>query len=341
MRLSIFRRRRKYLRRSQRYELDLGAPSFDFNLEGLTAQDVDLVEEQQISSPALPVIPEAYDFGPIQQLQGTLAAEEIVEPDLGPAAVKDYASVAGIEGAVAGIMRRYFTDELPILIERSMEDILKQYGVIKQSTILVTGSLEDINISAVLQLISDQQLTGKLFVLAIGGSAEIYFDEGLVVYALTSKRGKALASVGLASGSALSAGNSIDLHESILDTLSMIAVLRGGNFFFEKMALPAAMGDISQRKDVTAILLESMRKRRNRSGYEGLGGQDSVYVKAVSDAAVESCELTDEEQLIFTLSDGQRNAATISALSGVELTQTLMILDRLAKARVLRNRGGF
>ncbi|MGO9953839.1 MAG: response regulator [Dissulfurispiraceae bacterium] len=323
------------------YELDLGAPSFDFNLAKLTAQDIDLLEEQKISTPAIPVMPEAYDFEAIQQLQGADAAEEIVEPVPGPAAVMDHASVTGIASVVDGIMRRYFIDELPMLIEKGMEDILKQYGIIKPSTILITGSLENICMRAVLKLVSDQELTGKLFVISTSGSAEIYFANGLVVYALTSKRGKALASSRLAPGSGLSAETLIDLHEGILEAVSMISDLKEGNFFFEKMALPAALGDIYQRKDVTVLLLESMRKGEGKAGNEGLGNQDSVYVQAMSDSAAKGCELTDEEQLIFTLADGQRSATSIAALSGVELTQTLMILDRLTKARILRNQGGF
>ena len=84
-----------------------------------------------------------------------------------------------------------------------------------------------------------------------------------------------------------------------------------------------------------------MRKGEGKAGNEGLGNQDSVYVQAMSDSAAKGCELTDEEQLIFTLADGQRSATSIAALSGVELTHTLMILDRLTKARILRNQGGF
>ena len=131
-------------------ELDLGSPSFDFNLEGLTAQDIEMEDELKPVAPDMPVMPEVYDFEDIQQLQETAVEEEIIAPAPGRVATADYAAfagVTGIEGAVDGIMRRYFTDELPMLIEKSMENMLKQYGVIKTSTILVTGTLEDIGIT--------------------------------------------------------------------------------------------------------------------------------------------------------------------------------------------------
>jgi hypothetical protein len=163
-------------------------------------------------------------------------------------------------------MRRYFTDELPMLIEKSMENMLKQYGVIKTSTILVTGTLEDIGVTAILKLVSDQRLTGKLFVFSMSGSAEVYFDMGLVVYALTSKRGKAK---GVVSASGLSSLTVTDLHEGILEALSAIADLKEGSFFFEKMALPSALGDISHGEDLTALLLECMRKREGEAGNQG------------------------------------------------------------------------
>ena len=141
-------------------ELDLGSPSFDFNLEGLTAQDIEMEDELKSVSPDMPVMPEVYDFEDIQQFQETAVEEEIIAPAPGRVETAEYAAfagVTGIEGAVDGIMRRYFDDELPMLIEKSMENMLKQYGVIKTSTILVTGTLEDIGITAILKLVSDQE----------------------------------------------------------------------------------------------------------------------------------------------------------------------------------------
>ena len=249
-------------------EMDLGTPSFDFNLEGLTAQDIEMEDEIKTVAPDMPVMPEVYDFEDMRQLQETAAAEEFIAPAPEPVAAADYAAfagVSGIEGAVDGIMRRYFTDELPMLIEKSIENMLKQYGVLKPSTILVTGALEEIGVSAILKLVSDQRLTGKLFVFSMSGSAEVYFDMGLVVYALTSKRGKVKG----VPGSGLSSGTATDLHEGILEAMSMIADLREGSFFFEKMALPAALGDISHGEDVTALLLECMRKREGKAGNQG------------------------------------------------------------------------
>lgn len=250
-------------------ELDLGSPSFDFNLEGLTVQDIEMEDEPKSVAPEMPIMPEVYDFQDIQQLQETADEEEIIAPTPGRVATADYAAftgVTGTEGAIDGIMRRYFTDELPMLIEKSMENMLKQYGVIKTSTILVTGTLEDIGVTAILKLVSDQRLTGKLFVFSMSGSAEVYFDMGLVVYALTSKRGKAK---GVVSASGLSSLTVTDLHEGILEALSAIADLKEGSFFFEKMALPSALGDISHGEDLTALLLECMRKREGEAGNQG------------------------------------------------------------------------
>ena len=250
-------------------ELDLGSPSFDFNLEGLTAQDIEMEDELKAVSPDMPVMPEVYDFEDMQQLQETAVDEDIIAPASSRVETADYAAfagVTGIEGAVDGIMRRYFADELPMLIERSMENMLKQYGVIKTSTILVTGTLEDIGITAILKLVSDRRLTGKLFVFSMSGSAEVYFDMGLVVYALTSKRGTAK---GVVPGAGLSSLTVTDLHEGILEALSMIADIQEGSFFFEKMPLPSVLGDISRGEDVTALLQECMRKREGKVGNQG------------------------------------------------------------------------
>lgn len=321
-------------------EMDLRSTQFDFNLEELTAQDIDTDEEQEISTQGIPIMPEGYDFEALQPLRELTDAEKVAESL--PASVNiNYDGVLDIESAVDRMMKRYLTDDLPILIEKSMVDILKQYGVIKSSSILVTGTLEDIGLNSVLMLVADQQLTGKLFVLAMGSSAEIYFDNGLVVFALTSKRGKALTLARVSAASGLSAENLIAVHEDNVETLSMITDLKEGSFFFEKMSLPAALRDVPQRKSISALLLEVLRRNAREAGNEGRGNRDSVYAKAMSGAAARDCQLTDEEWQIFSLADGEKNAATISAVSRIELAQTLMILDRLARARVLRDQGGF
>ena len=71
------------------------------------------------------------------------------------------------------------------------------------------------------------------------------------------------------SGSGISSLTVIDLHEGILEALSVITDLKEGSFFFEKMALPSALGDISHGEDVTALLLECMRKREGKAGNQG------------------------------------------------------------------------
>ncbi|HMK55626.1 MAG TPA: response regulator [Dissulfurispiraceae bacterium] len=313
-------------------EPDLGSNEFDFNLEGLTPQDIELVEEPVVT-PHKPEIPDVYDFDAIHQFQPAAAVEEISSHT--PAPLAGYQGAVG-EDEIERVVRRYFTTELPALIENSMTDILKQHGVIKPPTIAVSGNLESVCACEVLRFISKQHLTGKFFVFSMSGSAEVYFDKGIIVYALTSKKGKALLAVRPVSMVESESG----IHEGILDTLSLINDLNKGSFFFEKIALPAQLEGIHQSKSVEALLLESLRRRAGAPGNTE-ARTSGIYFKEISDISANDCGLDDEEERTFGVVDGKSNASMISSRSGIELSRTLNILDRLIKVGVLRYQGGF
>ncbi|HMK61547.1 MAG TPA: response regulator [Dissulfurispiraceae bacterium] len=307
---------------------ELASHEFDFNLEGLTPQDIELVEEPEVI-PHKAEIPAAYDFDAIYQFQPAAAVEELAASS--PASFAGH-NITLSEDEIERVVRRCFAVELPVLIQNSMTDILKQHGVIKPSTIVITGNLDSICVCEALILVSKQQLTGRFFVFSTGGSAEVYFDKGRIIYALTSRKGKIL----MTGQSVASLESKENIHESILETLSLIGDLKTGNFFFEKMSTPAALSGISQGKNVVSLLLESLRRRSDVA--EIIAG--SVFIKGISDAAAHECGLNEEEGRIFSHVDGNNNASQIASRAGIELSQALNIFDRLIKVGVLRYQGG-
>jgi hypothetical protein len=314
-------------------EVDLGISSFDFNLESLATQEIEGEEGEKIETPSLTAatseFPEVFDFEAMQELKEMAPAEVMMEPVPLAFAGSDLANRAS-EVALDQIMGRYFSAELPLLIEKSIEDILKRYSVIKPSTILFSGSLREISSVEILKLIDSSRLTGKFFAFAPTGSVEIYFDKGLVVYALASKDRKTFTSL-----AELGEG----LSERMSETLSRVADLKDGGFFFEKMEVPAALIDMPQRINVVALLLYSMRRKESGIAESDGINNDLVFVKKVGD--IQDFGLDDQEQKVFSLVDGMRNVVDNAELSGLGMAEAKKILHRLAQVGILSNKGGF
>jgi len=312
-------------------EVGLGVSSFDFNLEGLATQQIEGQEGERIEAP--PEFPEVFDFEAVQELKEMPPAEVMMEPVPLAFAGGDLANRANTENAVDRIMGRYFSDELPLLIERSIEDILKRYSIIKPSTILLSGSLREIGSVEIFKLIDSSRLTGKFFAFAPACSAEIYFDKGLVVYALASTDRRTAT---LKRGFIDETGEG--LSDRMSETLSMVANLKDGGFFFERMAMPPALLDMPQRMNVVALLLHGMRRKESGSA-ESVIGNSLVFIKKVGD--IQDFGLDDQEQKVFSLVDGVRNMVDNAELSGFGMAEAKKILHRLVQVGILSNKGGF
>jgi hypothetical protein len=245
----------------------------------------------------------------------------------------DFANRANTENAVDRIMGRYFSDELPLLIERSIEDILKRYSIIKPSTILLSGSLREIGSVEIFKLIDSSRLTGKFFAFVPACSAEIYFDKGLVVYAVSS-RDRRTATLKRDSVDETGEG----LSDRMSETLSMVADIKDGGFFFERMVIPPALLAMPQRINVVALLLHGMRRKESGSA-ESVIGNNLVFIKKVGD--IKDFGLDDQEQKVFSLVDGVRNVVDNAELSGFGMAEAKKILHRLVQVGILSNKGGF
>jgi hypothetical protein len=270
----------------------------------------------------------------MQELKEMAPAEVMMEPVPLAFTGGDLVNRAGADDAVDRIMRRYFSDEMPLLIEKSIEDVLKRYSIIKPSAILFSGSLGEISSVEILKLIDSSRLTGKFSAFAPSGSAEIYFDKGLVVIALTSRDRRTLMSK---SGSL--AESAEWLSDRMSEALVMVADLIDGGFFFERMAIPANLLNMPQRMNVVALLLHSIRKKENGTAETEDINNKLVFAKQVGD--IQDFGLNDQEQKVFFLVDGIRNVDDNAKLSGLGMAEAKKILRRLAKIGILSNKGGF
>ena len=261
--------------------------------------------------------------------------------DPGSAPAEEFSGTGSPEAAIDGIMRRYFSDELPELIRNNIEFILRQYGLIKDTSIMLSGNIQDVAVTGILKLISTQGLTGKFFAFSKSGSAEIYFEKGSVVFAMTSVQGRTMTSKRVA---IIRKGTTNEARartkESIAEALLMIAGFRDGGFFFEKMDIPKAMLELNQRGNVMALILEGARRKTEKADETYAIGGIIIPVRSVSDMDAAVLEMSNGENVVFSLVDGKRSISDIGGLGGLGITETAKIVRRLEKAGVVADKGG-
>ncbi|PKL52275.1 MAG: hypothetical protein CVV37_02175 [Nitrospira bacterium HGW-Nitrospira-1] len=266
------------------------------------------------------------------------------------------------------IIRGYFYNEFSFLIQKSMTDILKQAGVIKAGGIILSGDISDFSLFDIFQLIDTAKATGKLFIHAHTMSSEIYFEQGNIVYASTSRGEKAVLT-----GDLLEKRKNIPkevfnqvvrkaketgvpilrafINEGVLTANDITAILKerieaaiystmeleDGNFFFEKIPVPDNLSDISIRLNASQLILEGARRVGEKSFAAKMFEDDNiVFIRFMSDGAMEDITLEENELKIFSLIDGKRKLVDIVNMAGIEINEAKRIFHTLTRVGILK-----
>lgn len=277
---------------------------------------------------------------------------------------------ADIGESVDRVIRRYFYKEFPSLLQKTIADILKQSGVVKTAAITLSGDLSDFSLFDVFQLIDNAKSSGKLSIYSPTLSSEIYFDKGSIVYAATSKQGRSFLS-----GDLLEKRKNIPkdvfkrvyrkskesgmpilsafVKEGVLTEDESMAILRdriddaiystmeleSGHFFFEKMPLPENFSDIPIRLKASQLILEGARRVDERR-FAAKMFQDNriVFMRLMTDVALEDINLDENELRIFSLVDGKRTLGDIIKMSSIEEREAKRIFYTLTKVGILKKK---
>jgi len=323
------------------------------------------------------------EFGVVDYFIKPFQPEELVEkvnsilsPEEELEAVAETLEEAGIvtdvsvEETIDRLLSRYLYKDLPVLLQRIISDILKHSGVIKTSSIVLSGDLADFSVSDLLQLLDTTKATGKLSLYSPLMTAEIYFDKGNIYYGSTSKQGKSLLSGEIiekkmqiskeafyrAYRTAKRSGIPIlraFVNERILTEDEIMKILGdrtreavyssmeldSGNFFFEKMQIPEHLSDIKIRIPASHLILESARRVDERK-YAAKMFQDPnmVFIRLMTDVAMEDINLDDNELRIFSLIDGRRTLNDIINMSGMDENEVKRIIYTLTRAGILKRK---
>lgn len=266
------------------------------------------------------------------------------------------------------VIRRYFYNEFPSMLQKSIADILKQTGVIKTGGIILLGDISDFSLFDIFQLIDTTKATGKLSLYAYTMSSEIYFEKGNIVYASTSKEGKAVLT-----GDLLEKKKNIPkkifnqvlrkskekgipilrafVNEGLLTENDVASILRerienaiysamefeSGNFFFEKTPIPDNLSDISTRINASQLILEGARRvDEKRFAAKMFQNENIVFIRLMTDVAMEDINLDSNELKIFSMVDGKKTLGEIIKMANIEINEAKRIFYTLTRVGILK-----
>jgi hypothetical protein len=217
-----------------------------------------------------------------------------------------------------------------------LEDTLKETGLVKHQTLIMSGDLGHTSLAEVLCFCSSSRQTGRLSVFSDDTFAEIFIDNGLFVFATVSQKGthtfltdlictdnrfncdnKVLQDVvkqardhNIPIGRALVERQIISsddlmyyLRRHAQDAFDKALAVETGNFFLEKDELPYNLDDITFRIPMSEMLTNGVRKLSAPADFF----TDTVEIQRLPVCAelMEKSLLEDEEADLITLMDGR------------------------------------
>ncbi|HWR89741.1 MAG TPA: response regulator [Dissulfurispiraceae bacterium] len=226
-----------------------------------------------------------------------------------------------LEKMMDRVVSRYFAEDLPFLIQKSVHDTLKHTGMARSAALTLSGELSAVHLLDVIQIITANRLTGKLSVFSPFLSSEVYFDGGALICATTSRHERHFLSLGQSRESRHRRSESMEvspggnmtsetrrsgdsgdasdermitlLRERIVDTFCSLLELRQGTFFIETLILPDSLLMVPLRLNVLPILVEAAHKACSAEGAKGIQDSNAGVFTAYRDPG--SWGLSEEE----------------------------------------------
>ncbi|MGM0415365.1 MAG: response regulator [Thermodesulfobacteriota bacterium] len=277
-----------------------------------------------------------------------VAATEVEQPSAGTdtnesATALNQPMTADIEGLLDSIndrfdkvVRNYFQKDFPVLMKNVLADTLKETGLVKHQTLIMSGDLQHTTLAEVLCFCSNSRQSGRLSVFSDEIFAEIFIEEGRFVFATASQKGthtfltdlicsdnrfscdnKVLQDVvkqarenNIPIGRALVERNIISsddlmfyLRQHAQDAFNKALAVEKGNFFLEKDELPYNLDDITFRVNMSEMLINGVRNIPTPSEFSN----DALRIQRLPACAelMNKSLLNEEEFNLVTYMDGR------------------------------------
>lgn len=253
-----------------------------------------------------------------------------------PASVTVPASAAAQPTVPVSMSRdvmQYIESSLPFIVQKSVDNILKQSGVVRDPATMLSGDLKVFDICDVLRILRSARVTGKLFALLSGMSAEFYFDAGKAVAVVVStlsgeKKGFGEhADMGIAQMKAL-----------LVDTVADILRASEGTFSFVREALSPDMLALPLRIGPIELIQDALLQIPS-AAFEACGDSGAVIVRIMHAAALGMLSLSDVDRAVLSAVDGPKQISDVIASVGGDPASVQKSIYGLLKIGVLAELG--
>ena len=273
------------------------------------------------------------------------------------------------------VVRQYFQKDFPLLMKTVLSDTLRETGLVKHDTLVLSGDLDRVALPDVLNFIHNSRLSGRLTIFARDIFGEIFLENGMFVFATVSRKGthqfltdlicrdgrfkcdmQGIAEVvaearrqGMPVGKVLVAREIITnaelmayLQRHAQDAFNAILEVTSGNFFLEADGLPLNLRDITFRLPLMQVLMEGLRlldeKQLAQTEFQD---EEVVLVRLITNEdALDAIHLTKEELDFFSIIDGRKTLRELIKTMQGALTplETKRICYSLSKIGLLQRK---
>lgn len=229
-------------------------------------------------------------------------------------------------------LAQYLETTLPFIVQKSVDNILKQNGVVRDDAVVLSGNLAVLDICDVLRIVEASRISGKLFAFLPALSAELYFDHGKAFGASVSMYSGVKKRVVVETGSDM-----MRMKALLVKTVADIVETSSGAFSVEQFPVQDAASAIPFRLSSSELIQAAL----SEADPDAVAGRvdDRVHlVRAVDQSVIGLLSLDETERTVLNDADGQKTTAEVVAAAGGN-AEARRAVYALIKLGVLREIG--
>ncbi len=272
------------------------------------------------------------------------------------------------------IVRQYFQKDFPLLMKNVLSDTLRETGLVKHDTLVMSGNLSQIPLPDIINFTYNSRLTGRLSVFSRSTFGEIFLENGMFVFATVSKTdgkhlflldlmcrdgkiqcgtkdiaqivtearennrpvGRVLVEKGIITENELMEY----LRQHAMEAFNGILEVKEGTFYMEEDDLPLNLQDISFRLPLIFVLMEGLRLLDEKQVATTEFQDESVVLMRLitNEDALDDFTLHPKELEFFSIIDGKKTLREIIQDNNFDPVETKRICYALSKVGLLKRK---
>ncbi|MGC9045775.1 MAG: hypothetical protein C0186_05325 [Thermodesulfovibrio aggregans] len=185
----------------------------------------DLFETPEIELPEMELLGKEESFG-TQEIE---SIQEILEepPKTEIEEIKPAFDLTILEKLIDNKFNSFYEKIIPLL-DSSVEGVLKKYGLIKDSSVILSGNLNFFKVQEIFTLINSNSLNGIFYAYSNAIAYEFLFISGKIIYGISNLQKQKIGA------KLLNEMDQEEIKDITIEALNSLKNLQNGNFIFEK-----------------------------------------------------------------------------------------------------------